>query len=221
MMNGISSCSSYMSCLQSQGMQQQRGPAGMFDKVDADKSGGISQTELETFAEKISGKTGTTIDTEDALSTYDADESGELSGDELRAFLDASGFQPPQRQGMGGMGMPPGPPPAGMFSDADSDESGGISQTELETLAGNISDKTGTTIDTEDALSVYDTNGDGELSGEELRNFMEASGVQPPRGFMQQAMSAYGMNSGGSQTSTLLDLLTADEETYNPFSLIA
>ena len=103
MINGISSYGSYMSYQQIQAMQQQRGPAEMFNKVDTDRSGGISQTELETLAESISGKTGQTIDTEDAVSTYDTDGDRELSDEELRAFLDDSGLEPPSMQGMGMM----------------------------------------------------------------------------------------------------------------------
>ncbi|HPJ95308.1 MAG TPA: EF-hand domain-containing protein [Deltaproteobacteria bacterium] len=142
MINGISSYGSYMSYQQIQSMQQQRGPAEMFDKVDTDESGGISQTELDTLAESISDKTGQTIDTEDAVSTYDIDGDGELSKEELQAFLDASGLEPPSMPGMGMMGI-------------------------------------------------------------------------------QQAMSSYSLNSLGSETSTLLDFLTAGEETYSPFSIFA
>ena len=217
MINGIDSYGSYMSYQHSIGMQQSRDPSGMFTKVDTDESGGISQTELETFAEEISGITGETIDTEDAISTYDTDGDGELSSEELRAFLDASGLQPPQRQG-----MPQGPPPAGgMFSDADSDESGGISQTELETLAETLYERSGETVATEDAVATYDIDGDGELSSEELQAFLDASGLQPPKGFMQQAMSAYSLYSESNETSTLLDFLSADGGMYNPFSIFA
>ena len=142
MINGISSYGSYMSYQQIQAMQQQKGPAEMFNKVDTDESGGISQTELETLAENISDRTGQTIDIEDALTTYDIDGDGELSAEELQAFLDDSGLQPPSMKGMGMMGI-------------------------------------------------------------------------------QQAMSSYSLNSLGSETSTLLDYLTAGEETYSPFSLFA
>lgn len=220
MINTISNYGSYMSYQQSQGMQEPRGPAEMFSRIDSDGSGGISQTELETLVEKISGKTGETIDTEDAVSTYDTDGDGELSNEELRAFLDASGLQPPPRQGMGMMGMQQGPQPDGMFKDADSDESGGISQTELETLTEQISLRTGKTMDTEDAVSIYDTDGDGELSNEELHSFLEASGLQPPRGPMQDmdmsgvtgssyignAMNTYLIN-GAADISEMMDLL--------------
>lgn len=219
MINGISSYGSYMSYQQSQCLQQPRDPDGMFKRIDSDGSGGISQAELDAFAGKISEKTGNTIDTADTLSTYDADNSGELSGEELKNFLVATGMQPPMK-GMGMMGMNR-PDPSAMFNEIDSDGSGGISQTELETLAEKISAKTGTTMDTEDAVSIYDTDGDGELSSEELKNFMEASGMQPPREIIQQAMSAYSLNSGGEETASLVDYLTASEETYNPLSLIA
>ena len=165
MINGIGSYGSYMNYLQPQAMQQQRGPADMFSKIDSDVSGGVSQSELETFTGKISEITGESIDTTDAVSTYDTDGNGELSGDELKEFLAATGMLSSMRG------------PAEMFDDADSDESGGISQTELESLAETIADETGTVIDTTDAVTAYDTNGDGELSSDELAAFMEDSGL--------------------------------------------
>ncbi len=173
MINGIGSCNSYMTCMQA--MRARPDPADMFNKVDSDGSGGVSQSELETLVEDLSGKTGNEIDTADALSTYDTDGDGELGEAELRSFMEAN-MKPPQ----GMMGMGRGRGPGGFFDEMDSDSSSGISQSELDTWAEAMSEKTGNSIDTTDAVSAYDTDGDGELSNDELKSFMDASGIKPP-----------------------------------------
>ena len=117
MVNGIGSNTNYMCCLQTGTPRSSPGPAEMFNKVDSDGSGGISQSELETFAEGMSSKTGGSIDTTDAVSTYDADGNGELSSDEFGSFMQAN-MPPP-----GGMGGPHGP--GGMSGDEEDTSSSG------------------------------------------------------------------------------------------------
>lgn len=51
------------------------------------------------------------------------------------------------------------PDPAEMFSKVDTDGSGGISQTELESLFSGISSKTGKSVDVNNGVSTYDTDG--------------------------------------------------------------
>jgi Ca2+-binding EF-hand superfamily protein len=189
-MSGISGISSYMNSSWTQAMtshQGNRGKEDLFRKIDTDASGTVSKTELEAFTTKMSQKTGTTVSTTDAITTYDKDGDGELSGTELRGFLDANRpSQPPMgMMGMGGMGMmsmgmPPGPSPEQKFSEADADSSGGLSATELDTLVSDISKATGAEIDTTDAITAYDSDGDGELSSDEVQSFLDASGVTPP-----------------------------------------
>jgi Ca2+-binding EF-hand superfamily protein len=178
MVNGIGSSSSYANYLQPQAMRSRPDPADMFKKLDADGSGGISESELETLAQKISKDTGQTIDTKKAISTYDADGNGELSSEEMSAFMQAT-----MQQGMGMMGMPGGPGKGGdLFTALDSDGSGGVSQSELDTWATNMSSETGKTLDTSKAISTYDKDGNGELSSTELNSFLDASGIKPPHG---------------------------------------
>lgn len=144
-----------------------------------------------------------------------------------------SSYQP-----MSGTSGPKGPPGGGgnAFQTSDIDQNGSISQTELESLAAGIEETTGTTIDVEEALSSFDTDGDGGLSGEELYEMLgsygfeppevtdgesEASGSPPPPPPPQQmeaALSAYGQNSGTSETESLLDLLDEDTETEDETS---
>jgi Ca2+-binding EF-hand superfamily protein len=191
MVSGINGYNNYMHYL-----PMARGrpdPAEMFNKIDSDGSGGISQPELDTFVQNISSKVGNTIDTTGAVSTYDADGNGELSRGELKSFMEAT--MAPSRHmmrighGHGHRG--------GLFKALDTDGSGGISQDELDQWAGAVSDKTGTTINTAGAVSTYDADGNGELSRGELKSFMEASGVKPPA-----APEGSGMTNATGSTDT-------------------
>lgn len=131
----------------------------------------------------------------------------------------------------GGTRRPP-PPPQGedVFQLTDSDGNGSVSKTELTTLVEGIEEVTGNTIDVEKALSSFDADQDGGLSGEELLTMMQGYGFTPPEmesgeessssmmppppPSSDQVLTAYGQNSGDDQISQLLDLLqTKDEET--------
>jgi len=88
------SISSVSSSMAGQMMQQMRGMGGkppskeeMFNEIDSDGSGGVSQSEFAKLAEKISSKSGTSSDVEEALSSYDTDGDGELNSEELDAFM--------------------------------------------------------------------------------------------------------------------------------------
>ena len=180
MINGIGSSNGYQSYLQTQSMRQKPPDAAqMFNKLDTDGDGKLSQTELDTWAGAMLEKAGQTIDTGGALATYDTDGDGGLSSDEMQAFVSAS-----MQQGMGGMGMMQGPPlppeGQGLFHVLDTDGSGGVSESELSTWAANMSEETGTTIETSEVVSTYDADADGELSGTELKSFLDASGIRPP-----------------------------------------
>jgi Ca2+-binding EF-hand superfamily protein len=176
MVNGIGSYNSYQNYLQPQAMRTPHDPAEMFKKVDTDGSGGISQSELDAMAEGMSSRTGQTIDTSTALSTYDTDGNGELSSEEMEAFMKST-----MQQGVGHPGMHGGPGGPGDLSKAlDTDGSGGVSQAELEEWAKDMTEETGNTLNTTDAVSTYDIDGDGELSSSELSSFLDASGISGP-----------------------------------------
>jgi len=197
MVNGIGSCNSYMSYMQIQTARSRPDPAGMFNKVDGDGSGGISQSELETFAQNISNKTGNSIDTADAVSTYDTDGNGELNEDELKFFMEASGVKPP----------PPPPPPsggAGMMGGVDSDDES-------------------STASADSVISAYDTNGDGVLSSDELQGYLDDNDTASFKTLVQQAMSAYAMNFGGGGSSNEEDSLFnfGGFNGYSPVDLLA
>ncbi|HQP32195.1 MAG TPA: EF-hand domain-containing protein [Deltaproteobacteria bacterium] len=181
MINGIGNSNGYQGYLQTQSMRPKPPDAAqMFGKLDTDGDGKLSQTELDTWAGSMAEKTGATMDTSEALTTYDSDGDGGLSSDEMQAFVSAT-----MQQGIGGMGMMQGPPPPspegmGLFGALDTDGSGGVSGSELSTWATNMSEETGATIDTSEAISTFDTDADGELSETELKSFLDPGGIKPP-----------------------------------------
>lgn len=171
MISGIGNCNSYSSYLRSQAMSRSD-PADMFGDIDSDDSGGVSQTELEDWIEAMSDKTGVSVDTTDAVSTWDEDEDGELNSDELGAFMKETMPPPP-----GMMGMGPAAPAEGLFQALDTDESDGISESELTQWADDMSEETGETISVGDTFADYDLDDDDELSADELDSFLTANGI--------------------------------------------
>lgn len=108
------------------------------------------------------------------------------------------------------------PAPVEIFSKADTDGSGGISQTELESLVKNITNKAGNSVDSNNGVSSYDKDGNGELSQDELKSFMEAT--MPPPGGVKRMGGEHGHkepfntidtdSSGGVSQSELETFLT-------------
>lgn len=135
-------------------------------------SGGISQSELDYWAKKMSGETGKTIDSSGAISACDSDSDGVLSPEELNSFLEANGITAP-KQGA----MPPGPPPLETDSTVKSADS---------IISGY--DTNGDGVLSSSELQAY-------LDGAEQTSSENASSI------LAQALSSYLMNMGQS-TST-------------------
>jgi len=72
MISGISG-NSMMYLQQAQSMQKD-----LFIAVDSDGSGGLSQSELDTWSKNMSSETGQTVDTSKAISSFDKDGDGAL-----------------------------------------------------------------------------------------------------------------------------------------------
>jgi hypothetical protein len=117
MINSIDSTNSAMSMMRSGPMERHQPPPGkdVFQTTDADRDGLVSRSELETLAKGIEEITGSSIDVDEALSSFDADEDGALSGEELKGFMESNGFTPPgmfQNDKGDAVRMPPPPPPS-------------------------------------------------------------------------------------------------------------
>lgn len=145
MINGLNSS---MMASMSGMIQNMPAPQGgnMFQKVDSSGDGSIDSAEFSTMAQQLSETSETEIDTETAMTSYDSDGDGGLSGDELKSFLDDNGFAPPEREmggqppkGGGGMQGPPPPP-------QESDSTSGITsegiQAYLQQLTNGTTDET-------------------------------------------------------------------------------
>ncbi len=116
MISSVGSMNSYMPLMRPN--QAGQGPEDRFQSADTDSSGGISTSELESFASSMEETTGTAIDTETAMESYDLDGDDQLSGEELFTLVSEYGLQPsPSGPGQGGGGPSKGggkmmhPPP--------------------------------------------------------------------------------------------------------------
>lgn len=124
---------------------------------------------------------------------------------------------------MGSSGPQQKPPSSGntVFDVADTNMDGLVSSDELAALASEIEETTGNSIDIDEALTTYDADGDGSLSGEELFGLLSNQGfnpggmmnseeggmMPPPPPPPEQAMSAYNQNNGEDTISQLIELL--------------
>jgi Ca2+-binding EF-hand superfamily protein len=97
------------------------------------------------------------------------------------------------------------PDPKKFFDKVDSDGSGDISQSELASLAGEMKNRTGISIDTSaEAFSAYDVNGDGVLSQDELKGVMDKNRPEPPHGPGEGKRAQ--TTSNGETSSTVVNL---------------
>lgn len=216
-MSTISSLGSSLMTMLNTTSTQRPGKEQMFSKVDADGGGTIDKVELSAFAKEMSAKTGVEIDAEEALTTYDADGDGGLSQEEMDTMMKAE-MPPPPMGGMRAMGMEP-PSPEEMFSEIDTDGSGAIDETELTAFAEKMAEDTGFELNLDEAIAAYDEDGDSALSQEEMDTMMKAEtpAPPPPPPMPEQALAAYGQNSGEDDLlNTLLSMLgsnaSSDEE---------
>ncbi len=76
-----------------QGNMPKADPLGVFDTVDSDSDGTISESEYSILTEGILEVTGT-ANVQDFLD-LDTDGDGRVTGSELKAVLDDAGFAPP------------------------------------------------------------------------------------------------------------------------------
>ncbi len=166
----------------------------MFQKADADSSGGINATELQTVLSKVAEKTGVSLDTDAAtlLSESDTDGNGSLSSDELGKAMET--LLPPKNtvdfaqsrsaqagQGPEGMDGPPPPPPGG-----GGGPPGGVGGAD----STSSTDSTSATSSTSETYDELDSNQDGVVS-------------------MQERLAA---DTNGSALKTLLDQADANAD---------
>lgn len=140
--------------------------AQRFARLDQNGDGQLSKTELQTLADKISQKTGQTITADDLLAKMDKNGDGGVAMNEMRG-----------PRGPGG-GRPPRP---------DQDGDGVLSDTELQTLADKISQKTGQTVTADDLKGMMDADGDGTVTAAEAKQARQAHRGQQPDAVFEAA----------------------------------
>jgi len=76
MINRISGVGAFVRGLNLETVQQRR--EQMFNRVDRNSDGGLDRTEMQMFADKLSERTGTSIDIDDVFAKFDGDHDGVL-----------------------------------------------------------------------------------------------------------------------------------------------
>lgn len=158
----------------------------LLTKVDADQSGGVDTTELQSLLDEVAQKSGVQSSTSatDLLTSYDADSDGSLNADELASTLESvlpqrSTMDFAQARSAGATDSTAATGQAGddLFSQVDEDGDGSVSQTELAALLQQMAGDSGTpsattsTDSTDDAEALFgllDADGDGALSQSEF-----------------------------------------------------
>ena len=78
--------SGMMQSMYTQGTNRQD-PGKMFNKIDTDGNGGISQAELDAVSDKVAQRTGHTPDVANAVASYDLDGDSMLSKTEMKDMM--------------------------------------------------------------------------------------------------------------------------------------
>ncbi len=139
-------------------------PPSMFSGIDLDQSGGIDQSEFETMLSKIAESSDETFDAEELFASYDSDEDGILSEEEVNSFLEDNDLIP----------KAPGKPDlSDIYAETDSDGNGTIDSDEAQSLATMINEATDQELSGQDLISSYDEDGDGVLNETETITALE------------------------------------------------
>lgn len=203
-----------------QGNRQARMQERMFQKADVDGSGGVDSTELQALLDKAAKKTGTSVDSSsatDLLSKSDSDKDGSLSSDELDSVM-KSIFPPPtstqdflQSRGTGSTSS--GDSTDDLFGKIDTDGSGGISKTELQSFTDQVKQDQGSSStngpSADDMMSKLDSDSSGELSQSELQAGRSSGKAHGHDGGMP-APPPGGMGGAGGTSQT------SDSSSYDP-----
>lgn len=216
--SGISSASSAWS-----GMSTMRGhrppggmdPAKMFAKVDADGSGSVDKSELQSLLDDVTQKTGVSnsTSTDELFSQIDSNSDGNLSQDELGEGMKSIMPPPPSTmdfaQSRSGSGDD-------LFGKLDTDGSGAVSQEELQALLDKVASDHGTDSASassgSDMFAKLDTDGNGSLSQAEFKAGRPQDG-QGPQGAGGMPPPPPGGAMGSKDTgSTSYDPLDTNED---------
>lgn len=166
----------------------------IFDRVDQDKSQGLSLDEFTKIAEKFAERTGRpelALNVKETFASIDKDGSGELSTKELRAHL--ADLRSQYREEFGGRrgddggedgrrGRPDGPGRrighliGHIFRRADEDRNGSLNLDEFTALQEKRAERSGNQElleNIEELFNQIDASGDGEITPQELVHYLQ------------------------------------------------
>ena len=211
-MTSISSLGSSAWSMASQASTRQ--PPKLSEKLqadfDADGSGALDATELQSLVDDMASRTGQSgsRSAQDLLSTNDSDGNGSLSTAELESALSSMRPAPSTLDFAQGRG-------AGaeddLFGKVDSDGSGSLSQDELTAMlqqmqgqGASANSASSTSSDDAQALfSALDSDGDGALSQSEFDAGRPQAGAgMPPPPPAQEASATASATASSSTTTT-------------------
>lgn len=123
-------------------------PEEMFNKIDSDGDGSISESELTSLQENMTARSGQSVDLVSNMTDFDADGDGLLSQDEMGGLMQSKREE---------LGPPPGPP-GGMMSAGDFStvSSGMVSEAYL--ANSGLDDQTSSLLDLLDSSSEDDSS---------------------------------------------------------------
>lgn len=199
MVNAISSGMSTMNFGPMRGVQGGQGKDDLFTKVDSNQDGSLDESEVASFADKMSEMTGQSSDAAEMMAMFDSDEDGAVSESEFPSAR-PQGSPPPM---MGGMQE------NDPFASVDEDGDGSLSASELTTFAEKMTEMTGQTMDATKLMTSLDSDEDGAISTDEFKAGKPQGPPPPPPGGM---MPPGGMQASDStdETSSIISSLDSD-----------
>lgn len=216
-MSSISSVTGLSNAWANANTQRSQMQAKMFAKVDADGSGGVDKTELQTLFTDIGKKTGTQLDTEKLFATMDSNADGSLSGDELATGMKDVRPPPPStlnfvqdRNGATGTDD--------LFSKVDANSDGSVDEAEMTAFTNKMKADTGR--DSPTSFAKLDADSDGKLTQTEFDAGKPEAGVpaMQPAGGVKGAGGPPppggpgGAGGAGATGSTTYDPLDTNED---------
>lgn len=199
--SGVSGMSNAWTQVSTQRSQTQ---ARLFSQVDADSSGSVDKTELDSMLSDLGEITGTTLDTDKLFEAMDGNSDGSLSSDELNtgveslmtavtSTLDFASQRSEQSDA------------DSLFSKVDKNADGAVDETEMQAYTNKMKSETG--LDSPTSFGQLDTNNDGELNPTEFRAG-EASGLPP----LNPPEKPTATSSTSATDSTSYDPLDTDQD---------
>ena len=177
---------------------QQKLSTQLQEDFDADGSGGIDTSELQSLMDDVAKRTGQSSSTsaKDMLAASDANGDGSLSAEELEAALPSRMPQPSTMDFAQARG---GDAPDDLFSKVDSDGSGSVNTAELTSMLKQMSgDDSISDEDAQALFSALDSDGDGALTQSEF----DAARPQAPGGMPPPAQASGGAAAASSTSAS-------------------